>query len=164
MMRTRASGVTLLELLVSLCLLAALAVFVGSITSSFHTMKRDLIEKERGKSQGQVTTTFIFERVLRAQLLNTKDAFAIEDNGRKVVFKRPGASEEIYLDTQAKCVRYTDGKVDKVVLSGVKDIVFFEAADEGSPWNRLDVDIVMEEGEPFRISVQPRISPKSNIN
>jgi hypothetical protein len=157
----RTQGITLVELIVAVVLVAALIVGVGVVESSFYKMKTGTLDKQIPAIQGNLALATIFERVLRSgsATQRVENAFTISADNKTLEYKRGTVAESFYLD--GNDLKYKEGAKEKVILRNVQALQFHN--DTGG---RLIVDMTLNSGEDFRTSVQPRnqFTIKSVIN
>jgi len=156
----RKKAVTLIELLIAISLIGVMAVAISSLEGSFYGIKETILYKQQPVIQGNLAMAHIFERVLRASAVTNGPAFTISSDGKSITYHRSGRNERIWLE--GSIIKYNDGvRSDKTILANVASLTF------SRPYqNRLDAEIVLNSGEKFRTSVQPRneFTPQNVIN
>jgi hypothetical protein len=156
----RKQGITLVELVVGIVLVAALVIGVSVVESSFYKMKTGTLDKQIPAIQGNLALATMFERVLRSGSLNQNTAaFTVSADSKMIEYKRGSVVESFYL--AGNDLKYKSGDAEKVILRNVKDLRFSKDASE-----RLIVDMTLSSGDNFRTSVQPRnqFTVKSTVN
>lgn len=158
-MRIHKKGITLVELLLALSLIGVMVVSISSVGNTLYGMKKDFLEKEGTVIKGHLAAATIFERVLRATAITAGSAFNISGDGTMVTYKRNTTEERIWLDKDS--IKYFDGDVEKILLTGVKSLEFVKDFS-----NRLAFTITLENGKVIATAVQPRneFTPGSVIN
>ncbi|MCX5708674.1 MAG: prepilin-type N-terminal cleavage/methylation domain-containing protein [Candidatus Omnitrophica bacterium] len=157
-------GITLVELIVAVVLVAVLIFGVSVVESSFYKMKTGTLDKQLPAIQGNLALATIFERVLRSgSPNNTLPAFTISADSKTLEFKRGGVTESFYLD--GGDLKYNDGKTVKVILRNVKSVQFSKDVIKANTF-RLIAEIDLASGDNFRTSVMPRnqFTPGTVIN
>jgi prepilin-type N-terminal cleavage/methylation domain-containing protein len=160
----RKNGITLVELIVAVVLVAVLVLGVSVVESSFYKMKTGTLDKQLPAIQGNLALATMFERVLRAgSPNNTLPAFTVSADSKTLQVARGGVTELFYLD--GSDLKYNDGKTVKVILRNVKSLQFSEDVIKGTSV-RLIVDMSLTSGDNFRTSVMPRnqFTPGTVIN
>jgi Na+-transporting NADH:ubiquinone oxidoreductase subunit NqrC len=154
-------GITLVELIVVVVLVAGLIVGVSAVEISFYKMKTGTLDKQIPAIQGNLALATIFERVLRAgSLSQSNEAFIISADNKMLEYKRGNSLESFYLDGQD--LKYKSGNTEKVILRNVQGLRFSKEDSSG----RLIVEMSLTTGDNFRSSVQPRnqFTIQSTIN
>ncbi|MDD2703225.1 MAG: prepilin-type N-terminal cleavage/methylation domain-containing protein [Candidatus Omnitrophica bacterium] len=147
-----AKGVTLVELLISMGILGLMVVFIGSIGSEMYAMKKEFLDKQQPYVQGHIASMTMFERILRAGTASpgtSAATYTISGDGTAIEYKRSGLTERLYLE--GRCIKYSDGSAEKVILKDVKSLQFVQ--DYG---HRVAMEIELDSGEKYRTAVQPR--------
>lgn len=156
----RKQGITLVELIVAIVLVAALVLGVSVVESSFFRMKTGTLDKQIPAIQGNLALATIFERVLRSGSQNqTGAAFTVSADKKMIEYKRGNIVESFFLDGHE--LKYKSGDAEKVILRNVLSLQFSRDASD-----RLIVDMNLMSGDNFRTSVQPRnqFTVKSKLN
>lgn len=151
----KTKAVTLIELIIAISLVVILVATISAVTSTLLAMKRDILDKQLASIQGNMGLAAIFERALRATPTNpTEPTFTIVSPSQIELPKTDAGipvTEKIWLDSAADTIVYNNGIKDKVLLSGVKSLLFVKDYEK-----RLAVEVVLFSGEKFAIAVQPR--------
>ncbi len=158
----RKKGVTLLELVISLTLLAVVTATATTSFISIKSLRQNFLNRDEAFVRANLAVATVFERALRAGANAGVNAFDIQNGGEKVVLRRSGIDDTIWFDTATNEVKYIEGnKTEKVLLRGVQSLLF-----SNNYRQRLDLDLVLQDGQKIRTSVQPRNqrTPQAVIN
>lgn len=148
-------AVTLVELLITLSLMAVLVIIMGSLGGSFYSLKKNFLDKQQSSAQGHLAITTIVERVLRGGTGTSGGGYTISDSGARLDYTRSSPTgritETIRLDRSNRAIKYNDGTLEKVLLRDVERLNFSAAFGR-----RLAVEIDLQSGDKLRTCIQPR--------
>lgn len=164
----RQKGVTLLELLIAIAMVAILVAILGSTAASLYAMKKDILDKQGNSIRAQLAMATIFERVLRAAATTTTTtggptpaAFKVYDsNGNDITDTRAPGVKITYKTTagvtqtiwkEGSDLKYDDGSYTRTLLKDIAQIAFSKDYQ-----NRLGYEVTLQDGQRFKTCVQPR--------